>query len=253
MDPALSSRDLEPDELRMWRLDATAVARSLMRDLGAEPVEPDAAIADRALDLGIVKGDELSLRVFVVLRSPAPAAGALARAMERAAGASHVVVLLPEGRTLGGGVELGLSIAELFGDGAIAAKVFAGVEKKKGLKRSIVPPWKLVAPGVRLVGEEKTGRLWLDGHELVLPEGGMKLLFGLARGGGAPVPSATLARQMSPNRSDDAVVRQTAFRLAAWVAESFAAKGKKAPPEARALVEYVPKKGWRMTVKSEVR
>jgi hypothetical protein len=121
------------------------------------------------------------------------------------------------------------------------------------LKRAIVPPWRLAAPGVRLVGEEKTGRLWLDGVELVLPDGGMKLLLGVARGRGSPVPSATLAQSISPNRSGDSVVRQTAPRLGGWIAECFAAQGKKAPPEARALVEYVPKKGWRMTVKCEVR
>ncbi len=255
MDPALRSRDLEPDELRMWRLDPAAVARALARDLGSEPAEPDAAIGERALDLGVVPGEEIALRVFAVLRSPGPAASAraLAHAMVRAAGASHVVVLLPEGRSLGGGVEVGLTIAELFGEGAIAAKVFASVEKKKGLKRPIVPVWRRVAPGVRFVGEEKTERLWLDGVELVLPDGGKKLLLGAARGEGSPVPSATLARQMSPNRSDDSAVRQTAPRLGEWIAECFVAQGKKAPPEEGALVEYVPKKGWRMTVKCEVR
>jgi hypothetical protein len=237
----------------MWTLDPAAVARALARDLRTEPAEADPSIGDRALDLGVLQGEEISLRIFVVLRSPGPSARALAHAMVRAAGASHVVVLLPEGRSLGGEVEIGLSIAELFGEGAIAAKVLAGVERKKGLKRAIVPPWRLAAPGVRLVGEEKTGRLWLDGHELVLPDHGMKLLLGVARGGGSPVPSATLAQTMSPNRSDDAVVRQTAPRLAVWIAESFAAQGKKPPPEAKALVEYVPKKGWRMTVKCEVR
>ncbi len=153
--------------------------------------------------------------------------------MTRAAGASHVVVLLPEGRSLGGGVEIGLTIAELLGVDAIAAKVFASVEKKNGLKRAIVLPWRLVAPDVRFVGEEKTGRLWLDRHELVLPDNGMKLLLGAARGSGSPVPSATLARQISPNRSDDAVVRQTAARLGAWIADSFVAQGKRAPRRRR--------------------
>jgi hypothetical protein len=253
MDPALRSRDLEPDEQRMWSLDPAAVARALARDLGTEPAEPDPTLADRALDLGVVRGEEISLRVFAVLRSPGPAARGLALAMVRAAGAAHLVVLLPEGRSLGGGVEIGLTIAELFGEGAIAAKVLASVEKKKGLKRPIAQPWRLAAPDVRFVGEERTGRLWLDRHELVLPDSGMKLLLGAARGGGSPVPSATLARYMSPNRSDDAVVRQTAPRLGGWIEESFAVQGKKAPPEARALVEYVPKKGWRMTVKCEVR
>jgi hypothetical protein len=146
-----------------------------------------------------------------------------------------------------------LSIAELFGEGAIAAKVFASVEKKKGLKRAVVPVWRLAAPGVRFVGEEKTGRLWLDGVELVLPDSGRKLLLGTARGGGSPVPALLLARQISPNRGDDGAVRQAVRRLPAWLAESFAAKGKKAPPEADALVEHVPKKGWRMTVTCEVR
>ena len=253
MDPALRSRDLEPDELRMWSLDRAAVARALARDLGTEPAEPDPAVADRALDLGVVHGEEISLRVFALLRSPGPAARALSLAMDRAAGASHVVVLLPEGRTLGSGVEIGLTLPELFGDSVIAAKVFAGVEKKKGLKRAVVPACKLVAADVRFVGEERTGRIWLDCHELVLPDGARKLLLGTARGGGSPVPSTTLAQQMSPNRRDDAVVRQTAVRLAVWIAESFAARGLKAPPDAATLVEYVPKKGWRMTVKCEVR
>ena len=60
-------------------------------------------------------------------------------AMVRVAGASHVVVLLPERRSLGAPVEIGLTTAQLFGEGSIAAKVFASVEKKKGLKRAIVP------------------------------------------------------------------------------------------------------------------
>ena len=174
MDPALRSRDLEADEQRMWSLDLAAVARALARNLGAEPAEPDPAIADRALDLGVVQGDDISLRVFAVLRSPGPSARALALAMTRAAGASHVVVLLPDGRSLGAGVEIGLTLAELFGMDPIAGKAFAGVEKTRGLKRAIVPPWKLAAPDVRFVGEDKTGRLWLDRHELVLPDGGMK-------------------------------------------------------------------------------
>ena len=173
--------------------------------------------------------------------------------MVRAAGASHVVVLLPEGRSLGGEVEIGLTVAELFGEGAIAAKVLAGVEKKKGLKRAVVPPWRLAAPGVRFVGEERTGRIWFDGHELALPDSARKLLLGGARGGGSPVHPTTLARQVSPKRGDDGVVRQTVRRLPAWIEESFAAQGKKAPPEAKTLLEYVRKKGWRMTVKCEVR
>jgi hypothetical protein len=255
MDPALRSRDLEEDELRMWRLDPAAVARALAHDLGTEPAEQDAAVADHALDLGILRGDEIALRLFAVLRSPGPAAQsrALVDAMVRAAGASHVVVLLPEGREIGGGVAIGLPLAELFGDGVIAGKVLAAVEKKKGLKRPILPAWRLAAPGVRFVGEEKTGRLWFDRHELVLPDGGRKLLLGAARGGGAPVPPTALARQISPNRSDDGVVRQTARRLSGWIDDCFTAAGKKAPPEVHTLLEYVPKKGWRMTVKCEVR
>jgi hypothetical protein len=253
MDPALRSRDLEADELRMWRLDPAAVARALARDLGSDAAEPDSALAERALDLGVVSGEEITLRVFVLLRSPGPAARALADAMVRAAGASHVVVLLPEGRRCGGGVEIGLTLAELFGEKPIAAKVFAAVEKKKGLKQSIVAPWRRVAPDVRFVAEEKTGRLWLDREELVVPDSGRKLLLGAARGGGSPVPPATLARLISPNRGDDGVVRQTARRLARWIPETFAAKGKRPPPDADAILEYVPKKGWRMTVKCEVR
>ncbi len=134
MDPRLPSRDLEGDERRMWRLDPAAVGRALARDLGAEPAPPDAAIGSAALDLGTVR-DAIDLRFFAVLRSPGPAAPALVQAMVRASGASHLVVLLPEGRTLGGagGVEIGLGIAELFGQEPITAKTFTCVAEKKGV------------------------------------------------------------------------------------------------------------------------
>src|ERR1700677_2377917 len=102
MDPALRSRDLEADELRMWSLDPAAVARALAGGLRTEPAEPDAAVADRALDLGVVAGQDISLHIFAVLRAPGPSARALVDAMVRAAGSSHVVVLLPEGRSIGG-------------------------------------------------------------------------------------------------------------------------------------------------------
>ncbi|HEY2517666.1 MAG TPA: hypothetical protein VGI39_42650, partial [Polyangiaceae bacterium] len=42
MDPALPSRDLDPEELRMWRLDLPALQRALAGDLACEPAPADA-------------------------------------------------------------------------------------------------------------------------------------------------------------------------------------------------------------------
>jgi hypothetical protein len=255
MDPALPSRDLDADELRMWRLDPAVVARALALDLQTDPAPPNAVIAASALDLGNVREAEIPLRVFAVLRAPGPSAHALVDAMVRAAGAAHLMVLLPEGKTLGGGtgaIEIGLTLAQLFGQERVAAKVFGEVAAKKGIP-SIVPPCRFAAPDTRFVAEEATGRMWFDRHELVLRESAARILLGTARGGGKPVPTSALARFVAPNRSDDGVIRQTVPRLGEWIRESFVAKGLLAPEDAGELVEFVANKGWKMNVKCEVR
>jgi hypothetical protein len=253
MDPALRSRDLDPAELRMWRLDLDAVKRALAFELTTEPAEPDPAIEGRALDLGVVQGTGLALRIFALLRAPGRQAKELASAMLRVAGTAHVVVLHPEGKPLGCGVEIGLSSRELLGEGGIAAKVFARVAEKKGLSRGFLEPWKLAGADVRFVGEDESGRIWLDRQELVIAAAGAKLLLETARGAGAPVKTSVLAQLVSPNRSDDGVVRQTVPKLGGWIREAFGGAGKVAPEDADRLVEFVPNKGWRMTVKCEVR
>jgi hypothetical protein len=57
---------------------------------------------------------------------------------------------------------------------------------------------------------------------------------------------------VSPNRSDDGVVRQTVPRLADWLRDTFAAKGLMAPADVDTLVEFVANKGWKMVVSCEV-
>jgi hypothetical protein len=251
MDRRLPSRDLEGDHRRMWRLDPAAVGRALARELGTDPAPPDATIGDAAIDLGTVRG-EIGLRFMAVLRSPGPSVATLVEAMVRAAGTSHLVVLLPDGRTIGGAgvVEIGLGLAELFGQQPIASQVFARVVQKKG--DDSVARWRLAAPDTRFVADAKTGRMWLDRCELTLPESGARILRRTAREGGRPVQTNILAHEVSPHRGDDAVIRQTTPRLGAWIRDSFAARGLKAPDDADDIVAFVPKKGWRMTVKCEV-
>jgi hypothetical protein len=253
MDPALPSRDLDEDELRMWRLDLDAVKRALAGQLGTEAAPPDAAIEGEALDLGITRGRGIDLRFFALLRAPSGNGKALREAMARAAGTAHAVVLVPEGRTLGADLEVPLSMGELFGAVGVASNVYARVASKRGLAHGVVDAPKLAAPGVRFVVEEKTGRQWLDGHELDLRDTGAKVLHGTARGGGKPVRTGDLALFIAPNRADDGVVRQTVPKLGGWIRASFEAAGVAPPNDAGRIVEWVKGKGWRMTVKCEVR
>jgi hypothetical protein len=162
---------------------------------------------------------------------------------------------LPEGRTFGGGagVEVGLGLGELFGQEAIAAKVFARVAEKKGVD-AVVEPCRMAAPDTRFVVEAKTGRMWLDGCELdTLPDSGARILRRLAQEGGRTVPTNVLARAVSPNRSDDGVVRQAAARIGDWLRAAFEAKGLQAPADADRILEFLANKGWRLIVKCEVR
>ena len=260
--PALRSRDVGGDDVRMCRLDVDALTLAHRADFGAEAPAGDARLAhtlpsaplDGVLDVGVVHAPGIDLRVYVVLRAPAPGAGAkaLVAAMQRASKNAHPFVLLPDGRTIGASVEVARPTEELFGVGGIAAKVLAQVAERKGLAE-IVEPWFLSAPGVRFVADEATGRMWLDGTELKLPDGGARMLLCLSQARGKIVKSEDVQRFMSAKRSSNGGIARVAARLGEWIAASFAGRGKEAPADVGEIVEWVARTGWRMTVTCEVR
>jgi hypothetical protein len=253
LDPALPARDLDPDETRMWRLDLDAVRRTLAADLQTEPAPPEPLLEGRALDLGLARGVGIDLRILALLRSPGTHAREIVDAMVRAAGRAHLVVLLPDGRTFGAGLDVPLSIAELFGGVSCAAKVIERVAEKKNLPRGFAGLWRLAGPGVRFIADEETLACCFDGHTLEIPETGRRVLIAIGKGGGEPVRSAVVGGIVAPRRVDDGAVRQTVRKLGAWIRGSFQRAGVQPPKDADALVEWVTNRGWRMTVKSEVR
>jgi hypothetical protein len=150
-------------------------------------------------------------------------------------------------------VDVPLGIAELFGGVGCAPKVIERVAEKKRLPRSFAGLWRLAGPGVRFAGDDQTLECCLDGHALDISEAGRRVLIGTAKGAGEPVPSGVLGGIVAPRRADDGAVRQTVRKLGGWIRDSFVRAGKKPPKDADAIVEFVPKRGWRMTVKADVR
>ncbi len=257
-DPSMPSRLVRDDERAMWALDLAAVARAHATDLRVESQEASRArerIAEGVIDLGAVRGRGVDLRVWSVLRAPATPTEARAwlESIQRASKGAHPVILLPEGRTIGGAVEIALTTAELFGASTVAAKVLAGAAEKLGID-DLVEPWRLAAPGVRFVGDAKGGRCWLDQIELVhVSTAGGKMLLTLAKADGVIVSTKAIESAMSPKRSSHGAASETAAKLGAWITRSFDDAGVTAPADAGEIVEVVGNKGWRMKVRAEVK
>ena len=256
-DPSLPSRVVSEDERAMWTLDRAKLADVHASELRVEGAESRdgarEAVAESLIDLGLVRGNGVELRFWIALRAPATVAESRAwvDAIQRASKGAHPVVLLPEGKTIGAAVEIGMTSAELLGAEAVAPKALARAGEKLGLD-GIVAPWRLVAKDVRLVCDSKSDRCWLDGVELThLSDAGAKMMLALSEEARV-VPTKEVETAMSPKRTARGAASETAAKIGEWVRRSFVDQGRLPPEDAGRIVVPVGKKGWRVTVKAAV-
>jgi hypothetical protein len=255
-DPSLPSRVVAEGDQRMWTLDRAALAELHARELGAESgsAETRERIAEGVIDVGLVRGRGADVHVWLVLRAPATAAESRAwvAAVQRASRGAHPVVVLPEGRTIGAAVEIGVTSAELFGAEEVAPKVLERAGEALGVE-GMFEPSRLVAKDVRLVCDGESERCWLDGVELThLSDVGAKMVVTLSKDARV-VPSKEVETAMSPKRTARGAASETAAKIGEWIRRSFADAGREAPGDAGEIVVAVGKRGWRVTVKAAVR
>jgi len=253
--PALSVKASAMDMLRL-RLDAVvargASAMGLAR--GRKVAVPRGAlwVGDLRVESGVV-------RVFLAVRATTDDRdrALFGKAIARATGFGRAVVLVPRGRRLDRDfVEIELDVAEQLGAASWRARLAEAVAAL-GIEDE-VPVELLVPEGVRLVVDTRRERVVLDGVVLVkIGESAYKLLRALAaRGEGSEVvPGRELDRIVSGARGSDGAARTAAWKLKAWIEESFAEAGRDVPADVseEGLVVAVGKTGWRLSVRGAVR
>ncbi len=256
--PAMS---IDVSAMGMLRLRLDAVVRGAARELGlsrGSPRPPPSTLPRGVLWVGDLRVASGVVRFFFVVRavSEERERAAVGRAIARATGFGRAVVFVPRGRRLGRDcVELELDVREQLGAASWRGRLAEGVAAL-GLEEE-VPAHQLVPEGVRLVIETRRERAVLDGVPLTaLAESGYRLLRALAgRGEGELVPVRELDRAISGARGSDGTTRKAAWKLKAWIEQSFAEANVPVPADVaqHGLVVASPKKGWKLTVRGAVR
>ena len=186
--------------------------------VGAFPVHLYLAIAARAID------------------------GLAERLRERSHGAQPMIIV-PRGMKLGTGCAE-LEMESLAGP---YAGILAAAARAIGVSATL-DAWARAPKGTRLAVEKKSGRVWLDGVELVaLSESGQTLVRICVSAGGRPVSGAECDRKISGARGGAGAAKKAKERFASAVKKSFALAGKVAPDDVTRIIEGT-RLGYRVTV-----
>ena len=238
--------DAEPwlataEDLVTYRLDVEKLAADVARELGARGEAPRAIERGTVVDLGAIVVGAAPVRPYLVVAARVTD-GLAERLRERSAGAQPFLIV-PEGMKLDAGVAE-VAMKSLLGP---HGAVLAGIARAIGVADA-VDVWARAPQGTRLAVDKKTGRVWLDGVELVaLAESTRVLLRVLAAAGGKPVSGGECDRKLSGARSGTGAAKKAKARFAGAVEKSFALAGKTAPADVERILEGT-RMGYRVTV-----
>ena len=228
-------------DLVTYRLDVEKFAAEMQRELGAEGEAPRAIERGTLMDLGTVTVGTALARLYLVIAARA-IDGLAVRLRERSAGAQPVLVV-PRGTK----ANTGCAEVEMESLAGPHAGILAAVAKAIGVAGAL-EAWARAPKGTRLVVDKKTGRVWLDGVELVaLAESARVLVRVLVAAGGKPVAGGECDRKLSGARQGSGAAKKAKGRFASGVKKSFALAGKAAPRDVERIIEGT-RMGYRVTV-----
>ncbi len=213
-------------DLVTYRLDLEKLAARLQRELGAEGDPPRVIERGTLVDLGTVTVGTALVRLYLRDSPRARSRGGRTSARAERAGAQPVLVV-PRGTALGTGcAEVEMETHALAGP---LGGVLAAVARAIGVAATL-DAWARAPKGTRLAGDKKTGRVWLDGVDLVaLAESTRTLVRVLLAAGGKPVAGMECDRKLSGARSGAGAAKKAKMRFVSGVEKSFALAGRAVP------------------------
>jgi hypothetical protein len=228
-------------DLVTYRLDVAKLAAEIQRELFAEGDPPRVLERGSLVDLGTVAVGGAQVRLYLVIAARA-IEGLAERLRERSAGAQPVLIV-PRGAK----ADMGCAEVEMDGLGGPYAGILAAVARVTGVAAAL-GPWARAPAGTRLVVEKNTGRVWLDGVELVaLPGSARTLARVLVAAGGRPVAGGECDRKLSGARQGSGAAKKARGRFVRGVTKSFALAGREAPKDVERIIEGT-RMGYRVTV-----
>ena len=252
-DMSVRAHTVTSEALARWKVDDVRLAEELRERMVLESPKTVRDVPAGVLPIGILrtKGPSGGRICFSLLLSVVreDAASTLAKRIRRSCKGMHAVVLVGEGRTLGGAIEeVEVTVAQQLGVGEMAGVVVSAATQV-GLAKKL-EPWRLGSedkPLVLLVGE---GVAYLGRIKLRLTSNQFALLVGLAADAGEWVTSGTLGTRISAHAAfPDVIVRKALADLNDRVRESANASGVALKPEwADKLVLSEKKSGYRLGV-----
>jgi hypothetical protein len=247
-DWGVRARTVAADAGARWELVLDEAMRRLRDALELAPGDA-LELPDALADVGELRAGATRLRFVAMVRPVATGREASACAsVRRACKGSHVVLLVPRARTLGGVLaEVALTPRQQLGVDPLEGVVARGAEETGA--EVVLEGWRWSTREAPLVILEEREEAWLGRARLSeLTDNQFRMLRGLAREAGRWVNVKTLGERISPGATiPDQVVRKARADFDERVRRSLKKAGVSPPPHfTKKLVETDLRRGYRL-------